>query len=472
MTARAPIKLILLLALAIMPFIARAQFAPYFFDSTDQLFCTTNNGSITVVTCVGGSPTAVVPPTINGLPVTSIVGNTELFWSSGGYSTLYNTNLTELVIPASVTSIGGLGNFYTLTNITVNPLNTNFSSSGGMLFDQAGATLLQCPRALTGSYPVPNGVVSIAGSAFYQSALNGVTFPASLKNIGLEAFYWSDLTAVTIPSTVTNFGNYTFSICLDLTNVTFLNGVTTIAPGMFSDCTNLTTVAIPPSVTNIGNYAFEYCSSLGKVVIGYGATVIGSSTFVSCVNLTNVSIPGSVISIGPDAFNHCTSLAGMTIPDSVTDIGDDAFYYCTNLTSVTVSAGLTNIDGYAFDSCSNLVAAYFKGNAPAVGSTVFDNDPDAIAYYLPGTTGWSNSMSDVPAILWNPTFKAAGIHSNQFSALITASTNIPIVVEASTNLPAGSWIALLNCTVTNGSIPFNDPAWPSNTTRYYRIRSP
>ncbi|MGD0253525.1 MAG: hypothetical protein ABSC01_12615, partial [Verrucomicrobiota bacterium] len=64
------------------------------------------------------------------------------------------------------------------------------------------------------------------------------------------------------------------------------------------------------------------------------------------------------------------------------------------------------------------------------------------------------------------------VRTNQFGFTITGTANIPIVVEARTNLVSGGWIPLQTCTVTNGSIYFNDSNWTNYPRRYYRIRSP
>jgi len=47
----------------------------------------------------------------------------------------------------------------------------------------------------------------------------------------------------------------------------------------------------------------------------------------------------------------------------------------------------------------------------------------------------------------------------RFWVHIAGTAGIPIVVEASTNLEAGSWVALQSSTLTNGLIYFSDPQW-------------
>jgi hypothetical protein len=65
-----------------------------------------------------------------------------------------------------------------------------------------------------------------------------------------------------------------------------------------------------------------------------------------------------------------------------------------------------------------------------------------------------------------------GVLSDQFGFTITGTPNIPIVVEASTNLKGASWTPLRSCSLTNGSIYFSDPQWTNYPNRFYRLRSP
>jgi hypothetical protein len=166
-----------------------------------------------------------------------------------------------------------------------------------------------------------------------------------------------------------------------------------------------------------------------------------------------------------------------TISNSVTSIGAYAFYSCIHLTNVTIPSSVTSIGDYAFYDCYNLQDIYFERNAPSfLGSHVFDDDDNLTVYYLQGTTGWSSTYAGHPAPLWNPVIQTTnftfGVHNNTFGFNITGTTNIPIVVEASTDLQGASWTSLQSCTLTNGSIYFSDPLWTQYPARFYRIRSP
>jgi hypothetical protein len=62
--------------------------------------------------------------------------------------------------------------------------------------------------------------------------------------------------------------------------------------------------------------------------------------------------------------------------------------------------------------------------------------------------------------------------ANRFGFNIGGTPDIPLVIQASTDPAARSWISLQSCTLTNGLIYFSDPQWTNFPGRFYRIRSP
>jgi hypothetical protein len=241
-------------------------------------------------------------------------------------------------------------------------------------------------------------------------------------------------------------------------------------------------VTIPSStnglpVTGIGDWAFETNANVISVGVPNSVTSIGVSAFWGCTSMTSAALGSGLNRIGDFAFADCFSLAAITIPDGVTSIGFAAFDFCTSLTNVTIPSSVAGIGGDAFYGCASLTSVFFKGNAPsASNATVFAEADNAVVYYLPGTTNWGVTFGGAPALLWNPQAEANpasfGVRTNRFGFNIIGTTNIPIVVEASTNLTSASWTALLSCTLTNGSIYFSDPQWTNFRARSYRIRSP
>jgi hypothetical protein len=333
-------------------------------------------------------------------------------------------------------------------------------------------------------------VTSIGSSAFANSyGVTSVTIPNGVTSIARWAFEnCTSLTNVTIPDSATDIGVQAFEYCISLTSVAIPNSVTSIGESAFSSCASLNSVTIPNSVTNIGINAFAACTGLTNVMIGSGVTNLGGGPFMLCFNLAVItvdvlnpvysSMDGVVFNKSQTTLFQCPmgKAGSYTIPNSVTNIGLAAFFKCGKLTSVAIPNSTTRIGDYALENCTSLTGVYFLGNAPNVGLDVFRNDQYAIVYYLPGTTGWGPTFGGRPTVLWNPQIKTSGatfgMRTNRFGFTITGTTNVPIMVVASTNLAGGTWVPLQNCTLTNGSVYFSDPEWTNYPGRFYRLRSP
>ena len=233
-----------------------------------------------------------------------------------------------------------------------------------------------------------------------------------------------------------------------------------------------------------------------------GVTRIGPVAFGGDLNLTNVTLPDSLLSIGQSAFGACTNLANIKFDLKLNGIGDGAFIGCP-LNSVTLPSGigyiglgafsgslistlaipasLTGMGYSAFDGCINLTGIFFQGNAPGLSSypgEQYGNQymaNNAIIYYLPGKTNWLATFDGRPTKLWNPQAQTSGanfgLRTNRFGFNITGTTNIPMVVEACTNL-GGAWTTLQSVSLTNGAFYFSDAEWTNYPGRFYRIRSP
>jgi hypothetical protein len=241
-------------------------------------------------------------------------------------------------------------------------------------------------------------------------------------------------------------------------------------------------VAVPGTingwpVTSIGYQAFSYCARLTSITIPDNVTTIGGLAFYGCGSLASVTILDSVTSIGDNSFSFC-GLTNVMIGNGVTSIGNSAFAYCSGLTSITIPASVISIGDFAFHGCAGLTSVYFQGNAPDVDSIVFGGEAPTV-FYLPGTTGWGATFDGVPTAPWmlpNPTIlnfePNFGVQTNQFGFTISWATNIPVVVEACTDLSNPAWTPVGTNTLTDGVSYFSDSQWANYPGRYYRLRSP
>jgi len=414
------LKIACLLCLAMLPAVVQAQFT-----------YTTNSGTITI-TGYTGSSGAVIPSTINGLPVTDIGRNA--FYYSYVTSVIIGTNvvnigtnaffsctlLTNVVMPNSVTNIAS-GAFYSCRSFVNVTMSTNVVNIGGGAFASDGLT----------NIVIPNSVTTIGSSAFASDGLTSIEIPNGVTTIGSYAFADTDLQSVTIPSSVTNIGMGAFEDCyylpailVDTNNLVYVS----IAGVLYTK--NMTTLeeyptalggdySIPGSVTSIRNQAFHNCYSLTNVTIPNSVTNIGSAAFVGC-GLTNILIPASVTSIGSGAFQgnlHLTtitvdsnnpaymSVAGVlfdknkttlitypagrggsyTIPDGVSNIASSAFIMCLNLTNVVICNSVTNVGDAAFSSCLSLTSVVIPNSVTNIGNIVFDNCSSLTSITIPAS---------------------------------------------------------------------------------------
>lgn len=125
-------------------------------------------------------------------------------------------------------------------------------------------------------------------------------------------------------------------------------------------------------------------SSITNITLIEGPSSIGRNAFRGCLALTSITIPNSVTSIGNSAFFSCHALTSIAIPSSVTSIGLAAFRDCQSLASVTVEAVTPPIlsDNVFTDTDSNLVIY-----VPA----------ESVDAYK-AASGWSNYASRIQAI--------------------------------------------------------------------------
>ena len=110
------------------------------------------------------------------------------------------------------------------------------------------------------------------------------------------------------------------------------------------------------------------------------------------------------------------------------------------------------------DYFTNVVEAiYFNGFERSTGSLGNRFAIDDVTVQIPQTR---TSISDV------------GVRTNGFGFNINGTSELAVVVEASTNLANPLWTKVATNTITGGVVYFGDSNWTNYPRRFYRISSP
>lgn len=178
------------------------------------------------------------------------------------------------------------------------------------------------------SVHIPATVKTIGNGAFaWCGFLKRVNIRPGVTSIGDQAFMYTGLIDITLPDTITHIGDSVLANCDSLLYVDLPQNLVSMGDGVLAECKNLKEIEIPQGVQNIPSNAFFLCPSLESVSLPEGLTEIGEMAFYGCSALKKVTIPSSVKVIGEWAFSGCTSLKNYDLPAGV-ELGEGAFFGC------------------------------------------------------------------------------------------------------------------------------------------------
>ncbi len=225
------------------------------------------------------------------------------------------SRLKSVTIPDSVMSIGSSA----FSNCD-NSLYDTKTVPGVRLVDGWVIGIQGSQASISGALHL-TGVRGIAGNAFWLCKnLTSVTMQDGIKTIGASAFYkCTKLSSVSIPDSMLNIEREAFEECNSaLFDTKTISGVNLVDGWVVGATESLPGELDLSGVRGIGQYAFSDCNGLTDVTIGNGVAGIGSYAFKNCACLMNVTILDGVAYVGDEMFFGCASLACISIPASVT----------------------------------------------------------------------------------------------------------------------------------------------------------
>lgn len=306
---------------------------------------TDHTAKIWKLTTSSGEAECILPSTIyytdaDGVPEPNPYTVTELRFSPYGNSvTSVNNNYTALVLPDTLTDIGGsLSGFKNVTEITI-----------------------------PGSVKVFNATLQ------YMKQLRTLTFEEGVEEIasGSVVSGCKSLTTIHLPSSLQKLsGTGTFSGASALTDITLPEGIAITEGSTFSECTSLESIELPASITTIPSYMFAGCSALERVTAKGTITAIGNSAFKSDTALTEIPDLSQVTSIGDRAFYGCSALETVDL-HSVTTMEYAAFQGCDALSGEIDLSNLEVIPGHAFCYDPNITSVVTCPTLRSIGDWAF-----------------------------------------------------------------------------------------------------
>lgn len=347
--------------------------------------------------------------------------------------------LTSIVIPASVTSIGALAfaGCSSLAHISVaadNPYYDSRDNCCAIIESASNKLVVGCKRTI-----IPEGIIRIGEWAFAgASELEELIIPPSVRIIESWAFSnCYDLKSLYLPDNLFYIGQCAFFECYSLEEISLPESLRIMGDGVFAYCESLEALTIPASVRHIKNRPFSVTESLQYIRVNEGNrffdsrgncnALIESATNKLIEGCSNTVLPNTIEEIGDGAFEF-SDIYAVIIPESVKKIGKGVFSSCKELSHIVVSRNnplydsredcnaiidtannyllygckntkipesVTRIEDSAFYGCKDLISIDIPSSVHSVGEHSFAHCKKLEKVYIPDSVGYIHSSAFV-----------------------------------------------------------------------------
>jgi len=278
-------------------------------------------------------------------------------------------SLKEIVIPASVTTIGGyafngcssletviFAEGSPITELGVQELEANNFVSGANIF--AGTTNLK-------TLVLPKNLTLIGISCFEGSGVTELKLPITVTTIGARAFYnCANIVKAELTANLVYLGDEAFSGCGKLEEANLYFGLEYLGAQAFA-YSGLKNAYIPATVTSMSGNPFAGCMSIESITLDndnidfklvdgvlYDNKMFTLIYYPANLTADTFHIPDTVHEIASGAFAGA-QLSSLTIPYRITEIPDYAFQNSA-LETITLHRGIKYLGNYAFAGMKNL----------------------------------------------------------------------------------------------------------------------
>lgn len=174
---------------------------------------------------------------------------------------------------------------------------------------------------------IPNTIDEIPSNAFEGCTSSTITLPTNVKYVSGSAFYGcKNIETIEFPDSLEKLcAHELFAGCSNLRYVDLpedVEYVTLPTTRLFSGCMSLESAYIPGACGGsiIGEYTFSDCESLNNITLGDGLTVVYQHAFHNLPLLEEIVFPDSITEIRDQTFYDCPNLKDVWLSDNLSDV--------------------------------------------------------------------------------------------------------------------------------------------------------
>jgi hypothetical protein len=234
------------------------------------------------------------------------------------YSAFYDTSLTKISIPSSVSNMeGSICNCPSMSSFVVDGGNETYETDGRAIYNKKTKAIINYAQASGAEYSIKEGAVTLSRDTFWNN---------------------TKIEKITLPSTLQ-----------------------TIEKGSFYSCKSLKSISLPANVSYLGSDTFEDCDSLSSLIVDddnqtfstdghalFNKNKTSVIVFIITTTTKTYDIPATVETLEQDSFSS-SKLKSINLPNGLKKINAFAFSLCYYLSSIKIPSSVTYLDDYVFD---------------------------------------------------------------------------------------------------------------------------